>query len=237
MKDDVITLTYTLKENDIFLDNLRKSSNHDKLHVLKNIKDLLESRDAGYTYYLHPNNLVYDDNFLVSSIYVGYRNLIEPFTQDDEELLYQYKCLVASYFNKKYDFDDLYNSSLDVLSKTKFLEQVIQTTSIDELANLLEENFKKEVNNYELGNIIVRKSKYSTYKVLSLLGIIVSVISITLVVNAYVRVIPYENRMNEAVQAFVGGNYGRVISVLRNENIENLPVAQKYMLARAYLVA
>jgi type VII secretion protein EssB len=235
-KEDVI-ITYATIEKYSSFSKLKNKTTHDKLHVLKNIVKFIKTRDDGYTYILHPDNIVYDDNFMPLFIYVGLKDILEPLRQDDEELLHQSKCLIVSLFDKKYDFNALYSGGLDLVNKTKFFEKIINATSLDELKEVLEDSFTTETQSYENTNTIVSKNKYNIYKVLAITGVIVSLVLAALAGHAYLRTVPYANRMNEASHYFVAGNYGGVISTLRHENISNLPITQKYMLAHAYVIA
>ena len=237
LEDDLVVLTYQIDEKYSNFDNLRDKATYEKLHILKNIKKIIENRELGYTYILHPDNIVYDDNYLPLTVYVGFQDIFYPLSQNDEDILYQYKCLVTYLFEVKYDFDSLYNGGLDILNKTKFLQKIYECSTIEDLVTLLEDSFIKENETFHKTNKVVSANKYNLFRTFSIAGIAVSVVALALLANAYMRTIPYTNRMNEASYAFVSQDYGKVVSTLRNDNASALPVTQKYMLAYSYIIA
>lgn len=233
--NDEVILTYVIDDNFTKFNEVSKLQRHEKLRVLRNAANVYEGIELGYTYILNPANLLIDDNKLVKAIYVGYTNTMQPLSQNDDERLKQYKCLITSVMDNKYDFETLYNGQLEIVKKSTFLEKVYNSTTMEEVVELVKASMKKEEEIFNRKNRIVSKSNYSTFKITAFISIISFILVLASFIYLNVKVIPNKNMMNEASTYFVSENYGKVISTLNNNDPKQLEATQLYMLAYSYI--
>lgn len=234
--DDTVNLTYHLNKDDKSFDKLKHALRYKKLHVLKNMEYFFSLLEKGYTYILHPDNLVYNDNMIPRSIYVGYVKALEPLHQTEEQLLHQFKCLVFSTLDNTQEFEKLANGALEYTKKTTFLERVYSAATHEELFKFLDESFQKEYAQYHHRNIAVNKKQYSRMRIIAVVASVFGTIAIALAFFALMVQIPFKDKMNESTTYFISSDFGNVIRTLYNEDTSNLPQAQKYMLAHSYIL-
>lgn len=234
--DDTVKLTYHLNKDDKSFDMLKHALRYKKLHVLKNMEYFFTLLDKGYTYILHPNNLVYNDNMIPRAIYVGYVGVLEPVHQLQEDMLHQFKCLVFSTLDSSEDFEKLANGALEYTKKTTFLERVYHAATHQELFSFITEAFEKEFGQYHHQNIAVNKKQYMRMRIIALIASVFGTIAIALAFFALSVQIPFKDKMNDATTYFVSSDFGNVIRTLYNVDTSSLPQAQKYMLAYSYIL-
>lgn len=232
--NDEVILSYEIKDSLSKFDNIENYKLHQKLRVLRNVGLIFDGIDSGYTYSINPKNLLIDDNNLVKAIYVGFSDTLTPLSQTNEEVIRQYKCLITCVL-ENHEFEYLLNGGLEIVKKTKFLDRVFNAGNIEEIIEMLEESFKKEEEIFKSDNVTVNKIKYSFYKRFSIISTIGFAICAIVAVYFSLLVIPGKNQLNDASTYFVSDDYGKVINTLRDEEVENLPVAQAYMLAYSYI--
>lgn len=231
---DEVTLNYTIDKSLVKFEEIKDYNLHQKLRILRNVGLIFDGVSSGYTYSINPKNLLINDNKLVKVIYVGFSETLLPLSQTEEEIVTQYKCLITSVL-ENHEFEHLYNGALDIVKKTKFLTRVFNATSIDEIVEMLEESFQVEEKKFNNDNRIVHKAKYRFYKISTGISIVGFLVSSVLTVYFGAMVVPQKNLLNEASTLFVSENYGKVISTLSDEDVEDLPAAQAYMLAYSYI--
>lgn len=234
--DDMITITYHVDQQDATMNTIRTLLKYEQLQVLKNIKFMFHTSKQGYTYILHPDNLVYSVDYMPKCIYVGYDSILEPIKQSEEQLLYQYKCLIFSVLEKSFDFDKLLNGELEYCKKTTFLSKVYKAESVSDVIVLIENAFEEEKKQYLTRHIAVRKNRYQAMRLTSLVASIVAVLSLILAIYSFVVKLPYEQLMNEASKYYISEDYGNVIKTLYKESPESLPQTQRYILAYSYIL-
>ncbi|MGL4383004.1 MAG: type VII secretion protein EssB [Bacilli bacterium] len=238
LKDDMVYLKYKLKTDDQSFNNIKNELFYNKLQILRNTYFIISDlEDNGYTYYLNPTNLVYDDNWHPSIIYVGYRNLLSPLDQSEVDLLRQYKCLCIQTFDTKYDFDSLYNGTLETIKKSTLVTKIDQANTIVELHDILNELYHLEKKKFTSKMKLVSRQSNTTLKIVSTISIVLTLISIVVVANAYLKTIPYLEKMNVVATNFISNDYGKVISNLKDKKPKDLPAAQQYMLAYSYILS
>ena len=138
------TFTYTVDKKYKSWKDILTLSRVEKLRLLCNLARLKEFLATRITFFLHPNNLVFDDNLMPAIVHRGIRDLVPPFEIDQEKFVYQYKCFIVALFSKKYSFDELISGALKNAQDTEFERQVSECDDFASLMNLLEAIYLKE---------------------------------------------------------------------------------------------
>lgn len=232
---NMITFAYHVRPNSVPFANFEKGKLHEQLHVLKNVGTLYASFFKGYTHVLHPHNLYVDDNNIPYLLYRGYVDVMTPLVQTETDLVRQYQALVFSFFDTKYDFEELYNGALELAKKTSFLEKIYTAQTVKEIQNIIEDAYHVEKQRYENTHISVLKKRYRISRKIAVLATVIAfAMAIPL---GWVMLVkrPFDDKMAMASSAYAAGRYGDVVSTLAKESEDALPMAQKFMLAKSYL--
>jgi type VII secretion protein EssB len=234
---DLYVFSFTVNEEMKKWTDLQKLGRNDKLRALCNVGRFQECLPTRTTFFLHPDNLVFNDNLIPSIIYRGIRDLVPPYTNDSSKFLHQYKCLAIALFSKKYSFDELYNGSINNAKETEFERKIGEITDVSALIKFLEVNYENEQKTTERTMQLVPKKQFRLFKQLSIMMIALSVIlAAPLAYFSFVK-IPYQNKLLAAHHDFLASDYGKVISDLEGQKAEKLPNSTKYILAYAYIDA
>lgn len=233
--EDIFTFSFIVDSKVKKWEDVLKLSRSDKLRLLCNISRFEKALSTRMTFFLHPENLVFDDNLLPSLVYRGIRDLVPPFELDKDKFVLQYKCLVVALFSKKYTFDELYSGSLKNARDTEFEREIGETEDLNSLINLLEASYLQEKDQTDRNMQVVPKKRFRLFKQLTITMIIVSVIlAVPLAYFSFGKV-PFQNHLLEAHRHFLATDYGQVISEMQGEEPEKIPVAGKYVLAYSYI--
>ncbi|CAM4288425.1 type VII secretion protein EssB [Listeria ivanovii subsp. ivanovii] len=141
---DSYTISYDIDKYTYGFEQIRKMEREDKLRALKNIVDLSELLDTRYTFFLHPDNLIFDINLVPRIVHRGIKNILPPYELTEATFFKQYQCFVIAMFSKKYSFDNLYNGSLTSARGTQFEKSILDAKTIQDIATILEEAYVKE---------------------------------------------------------------------------------------------
>ncbi|MEH7374393.1 MULTISPECIES: type VII secretion protein EssB [Bacillaceae] len=233
--DDMFTFSFEVDPRANTWEDVQKLNRKDKLRLLYNLARFKKILTTRMTFFLHPNNLIFDDNLLPSIVFRGIRELIPPHELNEEKLLLQYKCLIVALFSKMYTFDELYSGSLKNAKDTPFERQVGELDDFDALIKFLEEQYIKE--KIELGKTMVHvpAKRFRLFKQLTFTMIALAVIlAVPLVYLSFVKT-PFQEDLLEADRHFLSLDYGDVINDLEDQTPEELPDTSKYVLAYSFI--
>ncbi len=232
---DAFLFSFSISPHAQTWDDIQKLNQNDKLRLLLNISRFKKTLDTRITFFLHPNNIVFDDNLVPKIVYRGIRNLLPPFELDVDAFFIQYKCLVVALFSKNYSFDELYSGSIQHVKDTEFESKIANCESLQELEEILEESYRKEQAEVEKSMVFVPKKRFRFFKRMAISTLIVSVLlAIPLVYFSFVKA-PYEEKLLEAHRDFLAADYGKVITDLHGIDAKKLPDPAKYVLAYSYV--
>ncbi|GKV58220.1 type VII secretion protein EssB [Listeria monocytogenes] len=207
----------------------------DKLRALRNIADLGELLNTRYTFFLHPDNLIFDINLVPSIVHRGIKNILPPYELTEETFFKQYQCFVIAMFSKKFSFENLYNGSLSGARGTQFEKSILDAKTVQDIATILEEAYVKEHAAVQKNMASVPKKKYSTFRGLAVGFIIVAILlAIPVSYFAFVKV-PLQNDLLTANENFLKTDYDKVITGLENVDPEKMPQSVQYELAYSYV--
>lgn len=232
---DSFHFTFTVEQTKKGREDLHNLHRNEKLRLLCNVAQLKKYLTARVTFFLHPDNLVFDDNLLPFVIYRGARGLIPPFEMNDQGFLKQLQCLSIALFSKKYSFEQLYNGALRDAKETEFERQVGDMSDLGALIDYLQENYRREQQKVEKNMQMVSVKRFRLFKQLSIIMIVVSVLLAVPLVYVSFFNLPYQQHLQDAHEKYLASDDGEVISVLEDENADKLPKAAKYILADSYV--
>jgi type VII secretion protein EssB len=234
-EDDTYTFFYTMKQGDKHWKDVQTLNRTDKLRLLCNLARLHKFLSTRITFFMHPDNLIWDDNLMPSIIHRGIRDLVPPFEVDESAFFQQYKCLAVAMFSKKFNFDELYTGSIHNATDTDFEKQISGAEHLEALIALLEANYIKEKAESEKSLQLVPRKKFRLFKQLSFSMIAVAVILIIPLIYLFFNRLPEQNHLLQAHTYFLTNDYGNVISELESNEPEDLPYSAKYILAYSYI--
>lgn len=234
-KEDIFLFRITVGENQKNWENIRKLNINEKLRLLCNVAKLERFLSTRITFTLHPEAILFDDNLTPVVTYRGLRNLVPPFEMDETTFLKQFKCYIIALVSKKFDYEQLFNGSLRNADDTEFQRQVRDMEDLKELKAFLLESYRKEQKKSEQTNVLVPLKKFRLFKQLSIIMIVVSVLlAAPLIYYGFVKS-SYQDNLLEAHGQYLSSDYGEIISTLRKEDPENLPIRTQYILADSYI--
>lgn len=233
--EDMLVFHLTVEDSYKNWEDILKLNTSEKLRLLCNVTKLERFLTTRITFSLHPETLLFDENLMPVITYRGLRNLVPPFELDESAFLKQLKCYIIALFSTKYDYEQLYNGSLKNAEETEFQRQVRDMEKLSQLKDFLLESYQKEQKKTEKTMSLVPLRKYRTFKQLSIIMIVVSILlAAPLAYYGFVKS-PHQDNVIEAHGQYLSSDYGEVISILRSENPENLPFRTQYVLANSYI--
>lgn len=234
-KEDAFLLTYEVVKDNKSFEQVKKLNRNDKLRLLCNIGKLESYLTSRITFFLHPDNMVFDDNLMPLVIYRGVREIVPPFRMYEDDFLKQYKCLIIALFSKKYSFDQLYNGSLQHAKDTEFERKINEITDLNQLKEYLFQIYQDEQKKTERTMEIVPIKRFRLFKQLSIIMTVLAIlIAIPLIYFVFIKT-PYQENVLASHGEFLANDYGGVISTLQQEDPEKLPMDTKYILAQSYI--
>ncbi|QTN00544.1 type VII secretion protein EssB [Sediminibacillus dalangtanensis] len=212
-----------------------KLQRNEKLRLLCNLGKLESYLSTRITVFLHPDNVVFDDNLMPVVVYRGIRGLVPPYEMEESSFLKQYKCFIIALFSKKYDFDQLYNGSLNDVKETDFQRKVSEIDDLEELHAYLLESYEEEQRKTEKTMSVVPTKRFKLFKQLSIGMIVAAVLLAVPVVYYGLLKVPFQDDLLAAHGEYLASSNSGVISTLEDADPEKLPQQTKYILANAYI--
>ena len=207
----------------------------EKLQLLLNVFKFSKYIDSRYTCILDPQNLFYDDSYLPKMMYRGIINKIEPFNFSETEFLLQYKSLIVTTMNHKYQYESLYKGDINLVKNTQFFRDIVQADSLTELEAIIAEAYYKEKSKQQKSMQLVKKTKHAWYGRIALFSSILAAALAVVIIYQTFFVIPYQNQLFKATESFLIEDHNATIQLLEKEKVEQLPQSTKYQLAHSYI--
>lgn len=234
-EEDAFLFSYKINGIVKTWDQVKSLHDNEKLRALCNIANLYTLLATRVTFFLHPNNLLFDHNLMPKIVYRGVRNIIQPYEMNEADVLKQYKCLIVAMFSEKYTFDDLYKGTLEKATLTRFEQDIVKQESFDKVIHLLKNRFQQEQQMTEKEKKLVPTKRFKLFKGLTIGLLITTFLLVALLsYTAFVK-IPYQEKLLEANEEFLASDYTNVIQVIRDQDVEKLPQSSKYILAYSYV--
>lgn len=234
-EEDAVTFAYDIPAETISFSTLKEQSKADKLRAMANMGKIADLLELPFTFFIHPENILFDYNLLPKIAYRGLEGKMPPKETNAAVLLRQYKCLIISLFEEKADFTTLYEGQLEIKKGSTFIQTILKAESFTEIQAYLLENYNQTVATTKETTRQVAKSKFLLMKQLSIwMPIVVAILIVPLVYLLFFQM-PFKDRMQEADTAFLKNDYEAVITKLEPVKTGSLPFTQKYSLAYSFV--
>lgn len=186
-----------------------------------------------YKFSISPSNLYYDYQYNAKLKDRDIRKEINRLNLDD--FINQYKSLIGAMIQSKYRYEDYYEGGLDLLTKDKFLNQIYELNTIDEIVSVLKSRLNEIKKEDIETKVLVSKRKIKSNNRIKLATSILSIVLLITVAYIYLIEIPFKNKLLNASNAFIQSDYENVINSLNGIKIDKLPKESKYILANSYV--
>ena len=209
-------------------DDIQKLSKLDKLRFLINCEQLNNLRKS-YGFSIQPENIVFDINLCPKIVMRDAPESLNNFTNE-------YKALIGSVINPKYKYEDYYLGGKDLYKKKSILKKLKFLNSTDEIKNYLLEEYNKELENIKKNKLLVNKKSIIATRIAVP---VVCVAFILLCIKGYFVLFidaPFQKGLVSSANAYISEDYEGVQKSLKNINVNKIPVEEKFMLAKSYII-
>ncbi|SEO94811.1 type VII secretion protein EssB [Amphibacillus marinus] len=234
-QEDAFTFSFHIDRYIKTWQDIKRLPRHEKLRLLKNLTKLKGCLSSRITFFIHPDNLVFDENLMPRIIFRGIRAYSPPFNVDEHMLLKQIKCFSVALLSNKHSFDKLYSGGLEQAKDTEFERKVQQFDQLIELEQYLITVYSAEEQRTTKTMKLIAIKQFKMFK---LLTYIFATFAVGLAIPYfYTRLvtIPFQDDITTAYEAYLTSEYENVIDVLSDYKVEELPEMSLYTLARSYI--
>lgn len=234
-EEDAVTFLYSIPAESLSFEEIRALTKAEKIRAMINIAEMKELLKLPLTFFLHPENIVFDYNLLPKIAYRGLAEKMPPKVTNEEILLRQYKCLIIDLFEKDANFTNLYEGQLDIKKGSAFINEIISKQTFSEVEKILIDYYNQTVTTDRQTLKQVKKTKFQVMKQLSIwMSALVVLLIIPLVYLLFFK-LPFDERMQEADAAFMKNDYEATITTLEPVKTKKLPYTQKYILSYSFI--
>lgn len=234
-EEDTVTFMYQLPHERITFAELEGYAETEKLRAMINMAGIVELMELPLTFFIHPENLIFDYNLIPQIAYRGLSGKMPPKSTTNDLLLRQYKSLIIALFDKKADFSALYGGQLEIKKGSEFCQTIQKKESFVEIKEYLNQVYHQTIEQNKKTTKIVNKAKYQVTKQIAIWMSILAVVLVIPLVYLFFFRIPFLDRMQEADTAFLKVDYEQVISDLEPVSVKKIPFTQKYELAYSFI--
>ncbi|MBP3459049.1 MAG: hypothetical protein J6K58_07555 [Lachnospiraceae bacterium] len=181
---------------------------------------------------INEKNIFYDENMLP---YVKARDLYgREGKAEESDFLYAYKCIAGGILSRKYKINQVLDSGLEILKKDKSLSDIVAAGNIQELVGILRSSRADFIKNKEKKFRQVSKVKYSIWRTLAIVMLLVGIIAGGLSTYYGGFIIPEQKALVMANERFITKDYVGCIDSVKKMEVEDMDTHTKYILAVSY---
>lgn len=234
-EEDAVAFTYELPKEHMTFEELKAESKEEKLRAMANMAAVEQLLDLPLTFFIHPENLLFDYNLQPKIAYRGLEGKMPPKATNNDLLLRQYKSLIIALFENKHAFTKLYEGQLEIKKGSEFIQTMLKKESFDEIRQYLVQMYDQTLEHTTRTTKNVSKTKFQLMKQLSIwMTVLSALLVIPLVYLLFFR-LPFLDRMQQTDTAFLKNDYEAVITTLEPIKTPSLPFTQKYELAYSFI--
>lgn len=230
-QENAYLYTYTIHEQE----NLAENKHMDILDTYKVLLNALQL----YAIYQQMNIHLQLENLYVDTtlkVQVAYRDVYTREDIIDESIfIKEYLSLVGALLQKRYTYQDFMNSGIELLQKNKTTAVYANLKTIEEIKEVLLEQYKKEKNDRETNKIIVKRKTYKRNR----WGLRIALVLLILLSVGSGYLYAYENQhyhaINRSYESYIATDYIKTIDILQDVAISRMDVTTKYILSVAYV--
>lgn len=234
-EEDQVQFTYTLKPEYQAFAEVQTLPKAEKLRAAINMAQAEELLGMPLTFFIAPENVVFDRNLLPKIAYRGLKGKMAPENLDTDHFLRQYKSFIIALFSPKDHFQDLYDGQLEIVKGSSFISQIKKANSVAEIKEYLEKVYQETiVENRQRLRTVTRKK----YRIFQQCTIWMSLLALLLLIPLSYYAFsysPFQAKMLKADTAFLKKDYNGTIDTLAKVKTKKIPYTQKYELAMSYV--
>lgn len=234
-EEDQIIFNYSVPKGALSFESLQTATELEQLRAASNLGKLVDLLKQPLTFFLHPENIVFDRNLLPYLAYRGIEEKMPPKTMQPEIFLRQYKAMIIALFQPKYDYVALYEGNLERAKGTKFIASIKAAESVCDIQAYLNDLYEEKTAQDRQNNVHVPRRKFRLYKQLTIwLCVVVAILAVPLSYYFFSKT-PYQNKMLTSDTAFLKQDYETVIKTLEPVETAKIAATQKYELAYSFI--
>lgn len=228
--EEELTFQYDIEGKKPFL-SILKEGMEKKYQLLINFARLWEVYQV-YQISLRPENLFYDENYLV---FVKIRDLYpEGIPGQEGEFLEQYQMAVAGIMGSRYPLSRLQESGIGILQGEQRFREILSAETVAGLQEILRKNLHIYREKLLREKRMVSKIGYRIWK-WAAVTIAIGLLSC----GGYLlylqrNVLPRDKATLQAAQSYIAGDYTGCIDAAKGLGTEDMDTQTKYILAVAY---
>lgn len=185
-----------------------------------------------YSIPLTEKNVFYDENCLP---YVKFRDLHSQSEElSGEEFLVSYKTFIGGILGQKYSIKQLQESGLETLKDESSFDEFYKATNNEELISILRRRKANYEKKQESTRISVPKSGYRFKTIMAIVTPILLLITLAGFVHNTLFVIPHQEQVILANEAYIRRDFVGVIDRLDGISVEDMSISTKYILAVSF---
>lgn len=212
-------------------EELMRESREKQYQFLINF-ERLEDVWENYRIPLTMDNLYYDENQIPM---VKHRDLYGQGEQaKKEEYLFYYKTFIGGILGKRFGVEQIQESGLEILGKDRFFREYEKAESGEELSELLRTQKSLYEEKQKKSRIQVSRIGNRIKTVLALMAPIMLAVSLGALIYESRYVIPFQENVIAASQAYISGDYVGCIDSLKDVEMEDMDTSTKHILAVSY---
>lgn len=192
----------------------------------------LEEVWENYRIPLTTDNLYYDENQIPM---IKYRDLYRQGEQADrEEYLFLYKSFIGGILGKRFSVEQIQESGLEILKKERFFREYDRTESGEDLAEILRTQKFLYEEKQKKTRVQVSRAGNRIRTALAVTAPALLAVSLGALLYENKKMIPFQESVIAASQAYIGADYVGCIDSLKNVEKEAMDTSTKYILAVSY---
>ena len=235
LKQDYLALISPLPVNYQTMAHMKTELDSRKIQVLLNLLQVQMLSKSSLGTILVPQNIILDYNLQPLFIYRGLKNYM-PTQTLSESTIVEFIKLCAGYLFTKHNYQELAEGLLQkVAPKNHFLEGLLEMTTYAELKSYLEQQLEDVVKRERTHYKVIKKRNYIVWQQCAIWFGVISLAALIPLGILGLSTIPHDKSYLASDQEFIQNKYDSVIKNLENIKLEDLPQAQKYELAVAYV--
>lgn len=187
---------------------------------------------SNYQILLTTENVFYDENYLP---YVKFRDLYPHGRCDDVSSFFNiYKIFIGGILGQKYSIQQLQECGLEVLKKEPSFDEFAQASSCDELSTILRKRKLAYERNQKASKILVSRPQHRIRAIISIVAPVLLLITLFGFVYSSQIVIPYQEKIIRANEAYNRMDFIAVIDSLESLSTGEMSINTKYILAVSF---
>ncbi len=225
-----IIFTYTIGEMKP-VEELKKEEKEKQYQFLINFGKM-EKIYGEYKVSLSLDNLYYDENYLP---YIKHRDLyLQGEAADAEEYLFLYKSFIGGILGKRFSVSQIQESGLEILKKEKQFKEYYDVNNSSDLVNRLREQKALYQKKQKETKVQVSRRGNRIKLFLAIAAPILMAASLALFLYDTYYVIPFQDSVIAANEAYISGDYVGCIDSMKTIGTERMDASTKYILAVSY---